>query len=59
MLNVECRMMNAESQTDEFVSHSATQHSAFNIQLFYYDQEAFHLIYMYAISSSNFHQLWR
>ena len=22
-------------------------------------EEAFHLIYMYAISSSNFHQLWR
>lgn len=57
MLNVECRMMNVESQTDEFVSHSATQHSAFNIQLFYYDQEAFHLIYMYVFVRHDFHQL--
>ena len=50
-------MMNVESQTDEFVSHSATQHSAFNIQLFYYDQEAFHLIYMYVFVRHDFHQL--
>ena len=33
------------------------QHSAFNIQLFYYDQEAFHLIYMYVFVRHDFHQL--
>lgn len=35
------------------------QHSAFNIQLFYYDQEAFHLIYMYDFAGNDIHELQR
>ena len=57
MLNVECRMMNVES--DELIrqpfcnSTFSIQHSTF----FYYDQEAFHLIYMYVFVRHDFHQL--
>lgn len=35
------------------------QHSTFNIQLFYYDQEAFHLIYMYDFAGNDIHELQR
>ena len=35
------------------------QHSAFNIQLFYYDQEAFHLIYMHDFARDDFYGLQR